>query len=190
MISYFRITAVPLLSCDTPKPQVATAVKGNQKIDATAQSAPVATSAVDAYAQTLLDALQPRSIAESREYCGYIYRRADGGLAATPATAGDEASCDLDYPSQSVIASYHTHGSFSDRYDNEVPSTDDLLSDFEFGTDGYISTPGGRLWRVDHQARVAYQICAAHCVYTDPRNDPSDAGYVAQTYTVAQLRQR
>ena len=72
-------------------------------------------------------------------------RRADGTLAATPATRGTAASCAMNCPSRGAIASYHTHGSFSARYDNEVPSTSDLQSDFDFNVDGYVSTPGGRL---------------------------------------------
>jgi hypothetical protein len=184
------LLGIALAGCEAPMQTTAGKIAPAGKVTATVAAPRTDTAAVDAYAKSLLDALQPRSIAESREYCGFIYRRADGGLAATPATPGDEASCDLPYPSNNTIASYHTHGSYSARYDNEVPSTSDLLSDFEFGTDGYISTPGGRLWRVDHQARIAYQICAENCVYTDPRNDPSDAGFVAQSYTVAQLRQR
>lgn len=187
------LLGLALASCTAPQTQtpIGTASKIIQSAPQTAPvTAPVVTSAVDAYAKTLLDALQPRSIAESREYCGYIYRRADGGLAATPAIPGDEASCDLPYPSQNTVASYHTHGSYSRSYDNEVPSTGDLRSDFAFGTDGYVSTPGGRLWRVDHRQRIAILICGPLCIYADPRDDPSDAGHVAQSYTLGQLQRR
>lgn len=198
-----RFVAAPILlgitlaGCDTPKPHIAALGPKTTTITVKSGAAPVQvpvpvanTSYVDAFARTVLNALQPRSIAETREYCGYIYALADGTLAATPATRGTEASCDMNFPSRGAIASYHTHGSFSARYDNEVPSTSDLQSDFDFNVDGYVSTPGGRLWRVDHQARIARQVCGAPCVYADPNNDPNDAGHVAQTYTLAQLARR
>jgi hypothetical protein len=89
-----------------------------------------------------------------------------------------------------VFASYHTHGAFGSEYDNEVPSATDLLSDFDFGIDGYISTPGGRVWRVEHQTRSTRQLCGLGCVFVDPNWQPVDEGGVRTTYTVAGLQQR
>lgn len=148
------------------------------------------TNNVDRFAMTVLDNLQQTSIAESREYCGYIYKTESGALAATAPARGGESFCDLSEPDDSVIASYHTHGGFSEDYDNEVPSVDDVTSDFDAGTDGYISTPGGRIWLVDYDAQIARQLCSEMCVTSDPNNNPEDAGFVPQTFTLEELEER
>ena len=148
------------------------------------------TSDIDAFAKSILDGLQPTSIDESREYCGYIYQTSDGGLAATPVTQGGEDYCDLPDPDENTLASFHTHGGFSDKYDNEVPSIDDVEGDFNAGLDGYVSTPGGRVWLIDNEAQIARQLCRALCITSDPENDPADAGFIPQTFTLPQLRAR
>ena len=148
------------------------------------------TDDVDAFAKTILDELQPASIAQGREYCGYIFETEDGALAATAALPGGESFCDLPEPDSNVLASYHTHGGFSENYDNEVPSIDDMSGDFDAGIDGYISTPGGRIWLIDYSAQMARQLCSEMCVTSDPSNDPDDAGFVPQTFTLEQLTAR
>jgi hypothetical protein len=148
------------------------------------------TDDVDTFAKSVLNNLQPQSIAQSVEYCGYIFETAAGELAATPARRGGEDFCDLDEPDASVTASYHTHGGFSENYDNEVPSTDDVAGDFEAGIDGYISTPGGRVWHVDYEDQIARQLCNTLCVTSDPNNEPEDAGFVPQTFTLEELEAR
>ncbi|MDX8348711.1 DUF4329 domain-containing protein [Cognatiyoonia sp. IB215446] len=148
------------------------------------------TDDVNQFATSVLNDLQTRSIAESREYCGYIFETEDGRLAATPANRGAEDYCDLPAPDADVIASYHTHGSFSAEYDNEVPSVDDVTSDFEAGIDGYISTPGGRIWLVDYSDQIARQLCSAGCVISDPQNDPANSGFIPQSFTLSELRER
>lgn len=148
------------------------------------------TEDIDAFAKSVLDGLQPVSIAESREYCGYIYETEDGGLAATAPQPGAEDFCDLPEPDDSVLASYHTHGSFSDQYDNEVPSVDDVTGDFEAQIDGYIGTPAGRVWLVDYDAQIARQLCNAMCVTSDPLNDPAENGFIPQTFTLEELEAR
>ena len=148
------------------------------------------TGEVDQFAKSVLDALQPQSIAQGREYCGYIFEMDDGTLAATAALRGGESFCDLPEADNSVIASYHTHGGFSEDYDNEVPSVDDVEGDFDAGIDGYISTPGGRIWLVDYSDQIARQICSELCVTSDPNNDADDAGFVPQSFTLPELRDR
>jgi hypothetical protein len=148
------------------------------------------TDDVDAFATTLLNDIQPASIAEGREYCGYIFESGAGGLAATAPRRGSEDYCDLPEPDDSVIASYHTHGGYSEDYDNEVPSTDDVMGDFDAGIDGYIGTPGGRVWLVDYDAQIARQLCSEMCITSDPKNDPGDAGFVPQSFTLDELRAR
>jgi hypothetical protein len=148
------------------------------------------TDDIDAFAKTMLDRLQPTSIAQGREYCGYIYETRDGGLAATPIIQGGEDFCDLPEPDDNTLASFHTHGGFSDKYDNEVPSVDDVQGDFDAGIDGYVGTPGGRVWLIDYEAQIARQLCRALCITSDPDNDPDDAGFVPQTFTLPELRAR
>lgn len=148
------------------------------------------TNDVDAFAIRVLNDLQPVSIAQSREYCGYIFETDTGGLAATAPAPGGEDYCDLPEPDSSVIASYHTHGGYSEDYDNEVPSTDDVTGDFDAGIDGYIGTPGGRVWLVDFDARIARQLCSVMCITSDPENDRADAGAVPRTFTLEELRAR
>ena len=161
-------------------------------VSCTSQTPPILaqTEDLDQFARSVLDSVQPHSIAQSREYCGYIYVTRTGTLAATAPKAGREDYCDLPTPDDNVLASYHTHGGYSDVYDNEVPSLDDMRGDIEAEIDGYISTPGGRLWLVDHEARIARQLCRAPCVMADPNNDPADAGYVPRSFTLQELEAR
>jgi len=148
------------------------------------------TDNLDAFAISVLNGLQPISIAESREYCGYIFETEAGNLAATVPVRGREDYCDLPQPGDDVRASYHTHGAFSAIYDNEVPSPDDLKGDFADQIDGYISTPGGRVWRIDYAAQNARQLCDVMCVASDPDNNPEDAGFVPQVLTLDDLAAR
>lgn len=148
------------------------------------------TDDIDAFATRLLNALQPISIAESREYCGYIFETETGALAATAPSAGREDFCDLSPPDETVLASYHTHGSYSEVYDNEVPSLDDIKGDFDAQIDGYVSTPGGRVWLIDYDAQIIRQLCDIMCVASDPMNNADDAGFVPQTFTLRQLEAR
>ncbi len=144
----------------------------------------------DAFARNFLNSIQSRSFAGNTEFCGYFYLTSSGQIAATPPIPGLLASCTQPAPGPSVFASYHTHGAYDPAYDNEVPSIGDLEGDFSFGIDGYISTPGGRVWRVEYDTRNAIQVCGLGCVAVDPGFVPRDEGRVFQTYTVAQLARR
>lgn len=144
----------------------------------------------DIFATQVLNSLQPSSIMQSREFCGFIIETRDGGLATTAIYQGGEDYCDLPTTFAPIVASFHTHGGFSDDYDNEVPSVDDMAGDLEAGTDGYISTPAGRIWKIDHEARIARQLCSVRCVTFDPNDDPSAAGFVPQTFTLPELEAR
>ena len=148
------------------------------------------TDDIDGFVLSVLDGLQPASISESREYCGYVYQTDDGQLATTQIVQGGEDFCDLPEPDETTLASFHTHGGFSDKYDNEVPSIDDVTGDFDAEIDGYVATPGGRVWLIDAQTRIIRQLCAAPCITSDPENDPEDAGFVPQSFTLPELRAR
>ncbi|QDH35069.1 DUF4329 domain-containing protein [Porphyrobacter sp. YT40] len=148
---------------------------------------------VQAFARTRLEAMQAQSIAENIELCAIIFEDNEGALDATPVHEGDEGTCDLRYfdePGMAPVASIHTHAGFDANYDSEVPSMLDLESDIESRMDGYVATPGGRLWRIDWQAPRAVQVCGEGCLTQDPayRTCPDDP--IAASYSAAQLAAR
>lgn len=137
-----------------------------------------------ALVKATLSDLQVVSIAQNVEYCGYIGFDANDDLIATAPTRGDEGSCLADDPDalEIIIASYHTHGAHSPDYFNEVPSGDDMEGDADEGIDGYVATPGGRLWYIDSVDMVASQLCGLGCLRADPAFDLSDDPEVAESY--------
>ena len=141
---------------------------------------------------SVLDANQPRSIAESREYCGYLGYDADGVLRSTKPARGTLDGCDIPEPpwDWDLVASWHTHGSYDHEYDSEVPSIDDMIGDLEEGVDGYIATPGGRIWKIDLDTERAFILCDVGCVTADPafRRDPDFPP--APSYTLFELYER
>ena len=147
---------------------------------------------MDDLARTTLFALQAQSIQNNREYCGIIVRRANGNLYATQANRGTKARCR--YPNagagETLVASYHTHGAYLRRYDNEVPSVLDVITEMLSGTPGYVSTPGGRLWKTDGKTGAVHLICGPKCLPWDPRFvvDPNDR--IAQKYSLQALKRR
>lgn len=146
-----------------------------------------------AAARAVLLQLQPRSFSENLEYCGYIGRLPDGRLTASEVTRGETWSC-LNRADVSrfveIVASFHTHAGFVSAADSEVPSSDDMLGDMEERVNGYVATPGGRLWYIDYRRSVATQVCGLGCMGQDPRFIPGDAGPIAQSYTLRQLQMR
>lgn len=146
-----------------------------------------------AAARAILAQLQGRSFAENREYCGYIGRLPGGAYSATDVTRGRVHSC-LSRGSEDrfveVTASFHTHGGFDRSADSEVPSVNDVMGDMSEGVNGYVATPGGRLWYIDGRSGTVRQICGLGCMGQDPRFVPGDAGPVAQSYSLRQLQQR
>ena len=133
--------------------------------------------------------LQPISIKANREYCGYIGYNSAGKLVASNAKRGRKGSCLANDPQniETVIASYHTHGAFSTRYANEVPSGEDMEGDEAEGIDGWVATPGGRLWYVDSQDMVTSQICGIGCLPMDTNFEEGDMGKIAKSYSYDQL---
>lgn len=122
------------------------------------------------FAVSLLNGMQAESIARNREFCGYIGRNRAGELVATKPAVGDAYSCRSTVPPRSwdVLASYHTHSAFDPRADSEVPSALDLRGDIAEKVNGYVSTPGGRVWFADWMAREVRILCDLGCVVTDP----------------------
>ena len=140
-----------------------------------------------------LDTVQERSLDAGREYCGYLFRRGQGELRATTATRGEEFFCIPDFPAGddvSLVASYHTHGTFSPEADSEVPSIDDILGDREEAIDGYIATPGGRVWLHEVETGRIEQVCGLGCLIADPNHDEGANEPVATSYTFDALKRR
>ncbi|WP_377505992.1 DUF4329 domain-containing protein [Octadecabacter sp. R77987] len=146
----------------------------------------------DAFAVAFLNTIQAQSFAERRELCGFFILQPNGQITATPPRGGTFASCEMDAPrpGSGIFASYHTHGAYGPDYDNEVPSDIDLLSDWDFGLNGYVSTPGGRVWRVDFSDRNTVQVCGQGCVLVDRGFVPEDEAGIRPSYTLSQLRTR
>lgn len=181
-------TFAVLLACTDP---TTLQVIPNSQLSRNA-SPPQAQSDVDVFARNYLDTIQARSIADSREYCGYFFRDSAGRLHASPPRRGTFSGCRMPEPNRgsSVFASYHTHGAYGPHFDREVPSPLDLMADFALGLDGYISTPGGRVWDVNHITQDARQVCGLGCVTADPQFVPRNEANVRQRYTVATLTRR
>lgn len=137
----------------------------------------------------VLGGLQARSIAENREYCGYVGYDFDGALMATKARRGRKGSCRADAPDEleTVLASYHTHGAYSSEYSSELPSGDDMEADEDEGIDGWVATPGGRLWFIDTEDMVASIVCDVGCLPSDPTFQPGDLGVIAPSYGYDEL---
>ena len=101
-------------------------------------------------ARQVLNEVNPKSIAQNREWGGYVYRNGDGSYSFTNAVQGPPISVLLPAPESAApsgsvtTASYHTHAAFDPRYDNENFSPQDILSDSLFGIDGYLATPEGQ----------------------------------------------
>lgn len=142
-----------------------------------------------AIAKATLSALQGPSFDQDREFCGYFAYDDAEELVATPASTGDRDSCLYDGPEDGylMVLSYHTHGRFNTDYAAEVPSVGDIEADEEEGVDGFVATPGGRLWYVDTTDMIVRQVCGLGCLPQDPRFIPGDMGPVEVSYTYQEL---
>lgn len=168
----------------TPQKQVTTPVLQS--------SGPPTQLQKDAFAVAFLDTIQAQSIAERREFCGFLFVDTNGIVRASPPVRGTFAACNMPAPTRrsGAFASYHTHGAYGPQFDNEVPSVTDLESDFRLGLDGYVSTPGGRVWRVNHLSRDTVQLCGLGCVTSDPDFVPRNESGVFARYSLVQLALR
>lgn len=138
---------------------------------------------------SIFEELQPVSFAQNVEYCGYVGFNTDGQLIASKPTRGDEGSCLADDPHyiEVITASYHTHGGHSLDYFNEVPSGEDMEGDADEGIDGYVATPGGRLWYIDSVDMIASQICGIGCLPADSAFVEGADGIIAESYSYDEL---
>lgn len=143
-----------------------------------------------AFVGEILRQMQLHSYATGNETCGYVGRDAQGQMMASPINVGREASCLLPRTpaGMRVAASIHTHGTYSPAYASEFPTVQDMTTDARDGINGYISTPGGRLWYVNTATMTVYQLCGRACLPQDPNYRPEDDGPVRPILTIADLR--
>ena len=137
-----------------------------------------------AFVLDLFRDLNPKSIRQNAEYCGYLGKSDTGKYLRTAHAKGTEAGCRLPrWPRTfTVIASYHTHSTYSTEYESEIPSALDFESDRANEIDGYIATPGGRLWFLDSDSQIARQVCGIGCLPADPNFVPDPPGTIKEAY--------
>ena len=139
-----------------------------------------------------LDRVQTLSIREGVEYCGYFGFYTGGPLTGTSPKRGRVDSCEPNNPPPgfTILASYHTHGSYTMDADTEVPSVDDLQADIQERIYGYIATPSGRVWLNDPIHKESVMLLGPGSVVSDP-NFRRCQNFAPKTqYTIPQLRQR
>ena len=144
-------------------------------------------------AKSVLAEAQALTLKRGREYCGYIGVDENGTLTFTKPRRGRKDACRPKNPPrkwQDIVASYHTHGTYTENADSEVPSSDDIRADANEGIDGYLVTPGGRMWYIDGLEYTARLICDKGCLSSDPNFVPEDFGPVKSFYTVHELEIR
>lgn len=142
-------------------------------------------------AREILTELQPLSFEKKREYCGYIGYNETGVLIASRPVSGTMDGCAAPFPRNlAITASYHTHGDYDHGYFNEIPSDIDMEGDKQFYMNGYVATPGGRLWYIDTQIMITRQICGLSCLPVAKGFRKGGMGDVAESYTYGALREK
>ena len=94
-------------------------------------------------------------------------------------------------PGMDVVSSWHTHAAWARGYDGEVPSIQDVEGDMRQGIkNGWVGTPGGRLWHVDGRTGDMRQVCGRAACPEDPGLLPEEHGPVSEAYTLDGLYAR
>lgn len=149
-------------------------------------------TAETAYVMALMRSMNALSVRFNREVCGFILRDAQGRYSSTKVSWGGHASC-ASLPLEdgtAAVSSWHTHAAWGRGYDGEVPSIQDVEGDMRFGVNGWVATPGGRLWFVDGKDGSMRQVCGRDCLPTDPNFFPEEHGPVESYYTLDGLYAR
>jgi len=99
---------------------------------------------------SVLNSVNPRCVAQNREYGGWIYRFNDGSFSFINPIQGDVSSVNIGGPDRvpsgtRATATYHCHGGPDPRFNNESFSPQDVFADRFFNVNGYLATPGGQL---------------------------------------------
>jgi len=126
-------------------------------------------------AQYVSKNINPKSIADNREYGGMIYKNPDSTFSYTPPQKGTIDGVDPGGPSAvpnntTATAYYHTHSGPDPAYDNENfsnfydPVTKQYQGDIPYADhykiDGYLATPNGRFKYYDYQQGVVEDLGA------------------------------
>lgn len=144
------------------------------------------------FVRGIMESMNQLSVRFNREVCGFILQDAQGNFRSTKVSWGGEASCaslPLE-PGQRAVSSWHTHAAWGLGYDGEVPSIQDVEGDMRFGVNGWVGTPGGRLWYVDGTTGTMTQACGRDCLPVDPNFFPEEHGPVDVIYSLDGLYQR
>lgn len=143
-----------------------------------------------AFVMAILTRLQSESFRANAEHCGYIGLDGGGNLIQTQSRRGTEASCTLPQipAGMRLLASYHTHGTYSPQYASEFPTSTDMQTDASDNIDGYISTPGGRLWYVDSDTMTVRELCGRGCLPQDPNYVAAEDGPVRPLMSLRDLQ--
>ncbi len=144
------------------------------------------------FLKNFFNQLQPTSIAQNTEYCGYFGWDENDNIVATPPARGDTDSCLANEPPADVevFASYHTHAGYAFDADSELPSLNDLEADIDEELDGYLATPGGRIWYNNIDNETASMLCGRNCTVSDPNYDQGGFPPVNSRYSLSQLGER
>jgi hypothetical protein len=139
-----------------------------------------------AFVIALMRGMNQLSVRFDREVCGYILRDATGVYSSTKVSWGGAASCaSLPLgPGVPVVSSWHTHAAWAEGYDGEVPSIQDVEGDMRMGMNGWVATPGGRLWFVEGRTGQLRQVCGRGCLPVDPGFVPEEHGPVPEALSI------
>jgi hypothetical protein len=154
--------------------------------------APAQSAQETAYVMGLMESMNALSVRFNREVCGYILRHPNGAYSSTKVSWGGHASC-ASLPimdGMDVVSSWHTHAAWAQEYDNEVPSIQDVEGDMRLGVNGWVGTPGGRLWFIDGTSGFMRQVCGIGCLPDDPNAIEGSQGPVGDSYTLDALYAR
>ncbi|MFQ6552968.1 DUF4329 domain-containing protein [Aestuariibius insulae] len=143
-----------------------------------------------AYMKTVLTRIQAVSFDRNKELCGVLGRTSTGRLGTSDIHVGSYDTCLIPaFPDKlDIIATFHTHSTYSPNYASEFPSIQDIDADIANGLDGYIATPGGRLWFHDINERRVIQICSTGCLPQDPGFAKETADPSKLSYSYAEMR--
>lgn len=112
-----------------------------------------------------------KSVDQSKETGGYVYRNPDGSYSYTAPTTGSSDGITLPPPPPTTTADYHTHGSDDPGYNNNDFSQTDKDGNINGGINGYLGTPEGGIKKFDINLNIDKTIDVMP-IYTRP---PADA---------------
>ena len=137
----------------------------------------------------VLRRIQEVSIREDVEYCGYIVKDLNTNeLVAIEPERGNKQFCVtpiVDLNTFKLQAAYHTQGAYREDALTEIPSSRDFESASVDQVDSFISTPGGRVWRIDYLNNTAAIICDnGECVDRDQNYKRPELYSIPSTITM------